>query len=41
MFKEYTCSLYPKQKTINRIIDILIGDWKTTGTLSSNFAILS
>ena len=31
----------PKTKTIRNILDILVGDWKNTGTLNSNFAILS
>ena len=30
----------PKTKTITIILDILVGDWKNTGTLNSNFAIL-
>ena len=31
----------PKTKTIRNILDILVGDWKNTGSLNSNFAILS
>ena len=31
----------PKTKTIRNILEILVGDWKYTGTLNSNFAILS
>ena len=26
---------------IRNVLDILVGDWKNTGTLNSNFAILS
>ena len=31
----------PKTKTIRIILDILVGEWMNTGTLNSNFAILS
>ena len=31
----------PKTKTIRNILDILVGDWKNTGTLNNKFAILS
>ena len=30
-----------KTKTIRNILETLIGDWKNTGALNSNFAILS
>ena len=31
----------PNTKMIRNILDIPVGDWKNTGTLNSNFAILS
>ena len=31
----------PKTKPIRNIVEILVGDWKYTGTLYSNSAILS
>ena len=30
-----------KAKTIRNILEILVDDWKYTGTLNSNFAVLS
>ena len=30
----------PKTKTIRNILEILVDDWKYTGTLNSNFAVL-
>ena len=31
----------PKTKTIGNFLEILVGDWKYTGTLNRHFAILS
>ena len=30
-----------KSKTTRNILEIIVGDWKNTGNLNSNFAILS
>ena len=39
-FRKYIYPV-PKTKPIRNILDIIVGDWKNTGTLNSNYASLS